>query len=270
MQVICFKLLYTSYVEKVLRERMLHMKLWQSYIAIIVTFFGSQFLGLPIQKFLLERMGGDLTNIEIVSQVISYSLLFTNTLAAVLIFLIIRKTPGFWDVFKGEKMSFPLLLLWGFIGFVLAIVGQIFARFIEHYIFGIELGSENTEMISMIAKASPIMIISVVFFAPLLEEILFRRVLFGGLYKVSNFWVGAIASGLAFAAAHREFDHLIVYLMPAFAFAFVYYVTKSIWAPMISHFLMNGMLIVARAFVDPDELQKMLEQAPQWIYWLFI
>ena len=77
-----------------------------------------------------------------------------------------------------------------------------------------------------IAKASPIVIISMVLFAPFLEEIVFRRVIFGGVYMKTNFWIAALSSALVFAAVHNEFEHLLIYLMPALVFAYLYYRTK--------------------------------------------
>ena len=79
---------------------------------------------------------------------------------------------------------------------------------------GIEPGSDNTAILSDIAKVSPIIIISIVLFAPFLEEIIFRRVIFGGVYQKTNFWIAAIVSALVFAAVHNEFEHLLIYMVP--------------------------------------------------------
>ena len=58
-------------------------------------------------------------------------------------------------------------------------------------------------MLANIAKISPIIIVSIVIFAPLLEEIIFRRVLFGGLYSKTNFWIAALVSAVVFAVVHN-------------------------------------------------------------------
>ena len=142
-------------------------------------------------------------------------------------------------MFKGKNASIGNAVLWGFIGFFLALVGQMLAAVIETTI-GIEPGSENTALLSDIAKVSPIIIISIVLFAPFLEEIIFRRVIFGGLYQKTNFWIAAIVSGLIFAAVHGEFEHLLIYMAPGLVFSYLYYRTKRLLTPMIAHLLMNG------------------------------
>ena len=118
---------------------------------------------------------------------------------------------------KGKELLWGSAILWGVLGFFLAMGGQMLAASIES-MFGITPGSDNTAMLTNIAKASPIVIISMVVFAPFLEEIVFRRVIFGGVYMKTNFWIATLVSALVFAAVHNEFEHLLIYLMPALVF----------------------------------------------------
>ena len=127
---------------------------------------------------------------------------------------------------------------------------------------GIEPGSDNTAILSDIAKVSPIIIISMVLFAPFLEEIIFRRVIFGGVYQKTNFWIAAIVSALVFAAVHNEFEHLLIYMMPAFVFSYLYYRTKRILTPMIAHLLMNGFVVVLNLNIEKiQQWQEDMKQA---------
>ena len=125
------------------------------------------------------------------SRQVAWSLFIVNAIAAIIFLLLILPNKKFFHVFKGKKSSIGNAILWGFIGFFLALGGQMLAGCIENAI-GITPGSENTAMLSDIAKVSPIIIISMVLFAPFLEEIIFRRVIFGGLYQKTNFWIAAI------------------------------------------------------------------------------
>jgi uncharacterized protein len=184
----------------------------------------------------------------------SWSLFTVNAIAATIFLLIILKKKNFFQVFKGKKSSIGNSVLWGFIGFFLALGGQMLAGAIEIAI-GIEPGSDNTAILSDIAKVSPIIIISIVLFAPFLEEIIFRRIIFGGVYQKTNFWVAAVVSAIVFAAVHNEFEHLLVYMMPAFVFSYLYYRTKRLLTPMIAHLLMNGFVVT---------LNLNLEKIQQW------
>src|SRR5690625_6728173 len=62
--------------------------------------------------------------------------------------------------------------------------------------------------------------------SPILEEIVFRKVIFGAIYKRTNFFIGAAASSLIFALIHGEPKHLLIYASMGFVFAFVYVKTK--------------------------------------------
>lgn len=191
----------------------------------------------------------------------SWSLFTVNAIAAIIFLLVILKKKNFFQVFAGKKSTIGNSVLWGFIGFFLALGGQMLAGAIEIAI-GIEPGSDNTAILSDMAKVSPIIIISIVLFAPFLEEIIFRRVIFGGIYQKTNFWIAAIVSALVFAAVHNEFEHLLIYMMPAFVFSYLYYRTKRILTPMIAHLLMNGFVVVLNLNIEKlQHWQEDLKQA---------
>lgn len=219
----------------------------------------SIFLPLPIMFYLTSQTTIPTEEIEFHS--VAWSLFLVNLLAAILFFVIISRKKDFFKVFKGKAASFGATIGWGFLAFVLALIGQMAAGIIEEKLFGIEVGSDNTALLSSIAEISPIIIISMVIFAPLLEEIIFRRVLFGGIYTKSNVWIAAIVSALVFAVVHMELEHTLVYMAPALAFSFVYYKSKRLLAPMIGHFLMNGFVVIIQLNYDKIlEMQK-LQQA---------
>ena len=232
------------------------MKNWKIYLYLLFTYIlmhvGSVFLA----QGLFENFpwNEQYTEQDIEYRASSWSLFTVNAIAAIIFLLIILPKKNFFQVFKGKKSSIGNSVLWGFIGFFLALGGQMLAGAIEIAI-GIEPGSDNTAILSDIAKVSPIIIISIVLFAPFLEEIIFRRVIFGGVYQKTNFWIAAIVSALVFAAVHNEFEHLLIYMMPAFVFSYLYYRTKRILTPMIAHLLMNGFVVI---------LNLNLEKIQQW------
>lgn len=179
-------------------------------------------------------------------------------IATVIILILTTRDKQFWKVFSKPRLSMPEVIGWGIIGFALVYVGQIIGAQIEIKLFGIEAGSENTANIGEIMRAAPIMILSTVLFAPILEEIIFRRVIFGSLIQKFNFWISAIASGLVFAAIHLEFEHLLLYAICGLVFAFIYNYTRSIIASIISHMMLNGSVTLIQWFYD--DIVKWLEQ----------
>lgn len=238
------------------------MKNWKIYLALIITYILMHITSIFLPIPLLGYFSGNeaMTQQEVQIHSIAWSLFLTNLGAALVFFFIIRRKKGFFKVFDGKRASLGSTILWGVLAFFMALFGQMLAGVIEMALFGTEAGSENTAMLANIAKISPIIIVSIVIFAPLLEEIIFRRVLFGGLYSKTNFWIAALLSAVIFAVVHNELEHTLVYMAPALAFSFVYYKTKRLLAPMIGHFLMNGFVVIIQLNYDKImELQKLQE-----------
>ncbi|CAM3296470.1 CPBP family intramembrane glutamic endopeptidase [Filibacter tadaridae] len=234
------------------------MKNWKIYIYLLLTYIVMQVSSVYLVKVLISYFKGKegMTAELATYNGFAWTLFIVNTLAAIVFLAFIIPNKKFFTVFKGKKASIGKTVLWGFLGFFLAMGGQMLAAGIET-LLGIELGSENTAVLSEVAKFSPIVIISMVIFAPFLEEIIFRRVIFGGIYMKTNVWIAAIVSALIFAAVHNEFQHILMYMAPAFVFAYVYYHTKRLWAPMISHMLMNGFVVIVQ--LNADKILKLQE-----------
>jgi len=87
--------------------------------------------------------------------------------------------------------------------------------------------------------------------APLVEESVFRGLLYGWL---AGRWGGAVAwivSSLAFAAAHMELAHIILVLPLGLWFGWLRWRTGSLWPSLVAH-VMNNALAVAAAALLPD------------------
>ena len=239
------------------------MKNWKISISIVLLYIAMQFGSVPISKGLFNyfQNTSGMEKEAAAYYSFAWALFLTNLIAAPIILFMTTRNKRFWDIFKKGKKATPwMTVLWGVLGFLMAMAGQMIAGIIEMAL-GIMPGSENTTLLSDIAKLSPIIIFSIVIFAPLLEEIVFRRVVFGGIYAKSNFWIAAILSGVIFAVVHGELEHTLVYMAPGMVFAFIYHHTKRIWAPMIAHFLMNGFVMIVQLNYDKIEQLQNMKQA---------
>ena len=76
--------------------------------------------------------------------------------------------------------------------------------------------------------------------APVLEELLFRGVLFGGLSKIMPVWGAMILSGFIFAFIHVNAATFIPLWFLGIAFAWLYVRTGTLLAPMAVHFTFNA------------------------------
>lgn len=177
-------------------------------------------------------------------------------LAFIVSFVLIQQNKRFWDVFKGEKSPLGEAIGWGILGIFLVLLGQSIGVNIEALI-GIEIVSENTEAIMNVTKVAPIMILATVFFGPILEELVFRRVLFGSLMQNYNFWISSIVSAIFFAAIHLDFTHILLYTISGMVFSYLYYKTKRLLTPIIAHIGLNGFVTFAQ--LNPDKIQQIID-----------
>ncbi|MBS7344874.1 MAG: CPBP family intramembrane metalloprotease [Caryophanon sp.] len=175
----------------------------------------------------------------------------TFAVACVLTLAITTVDKSFWQNFRDdEKAPLGQTIGWGIAGFFLVMIAQYIAIYIET-LLGIDPGSDNTGRIIEISKVAPFMIVATVLFGPILEEILFRRVIFGSFLPSMKFFGAALISSIVFAAIHMDFTHMLIYIACGFTFAFIYYKTKRILASIITHVLMNGFVTLAALTIDP-------------------
>lgn len=179
-------------------------------------------------------------------------------IALILSLILTSRDKAFWDIYQGKKKTIPLSIMWGIIGFFLVFFGQMIGAAIEMAIFGIQGGSQNTADIVSIAQGAPIAILAIVVFGPILEEFVFRRVIFGSLVQTTNFWIAGIVSAIFFALIHFDFSHILLYTICGLIFAFLYHKTKRIWTSIIAHVMLNGFVTLVQLYAEP--LQKFLEQ----------
>ncbi|MCQ6268236.1 CPBP family intramembrane metalloprotease [Fictibacillus sp. WQ 8-8] len=192
-------------------------------------------------------------------------------LAALLIVLLLlipdMKDPSL----RGGRVSRSSAVGWAILGIFMAYGAQIIAGLIEIKLLGIKPGSENTQMLVKIAKLTPYFMVVTSIAGPILEEIIFRKIIFGSLYKRFNFVIAALISSLIFAAVHFDFTHLLVYTAMGFVFAFLYVRTKRLLVPIVAHVSMNTLVMLVQVvFADKiNDLQDKAEKMQMIIGGLF-
>ncbi|GAE27260.1 CAAX amino terminal protease family protein [Halalkalibacter wakoensis JCM 9140] len=197
----------------------------------------------------------------------------------------LERIPGVWSMFSFTTGLIIILLLlrpdiknrhevrgrssrgeairWSIIGVFFVFAAQYAAALIEMMLLGIEPGSENTQTIVEFAKAFPAFIIVISVIGPILEEIVFRLVIFGALYKRFNFWIAGILSSVIFAAVHMDFTHLLVYTAMGLVFAYLYVKTKRILVPIIAHVAINLFVSIINVLLA-DQIEDWMEQLEQF------
>lgn len=201
------------------------------------------------------------------TQAIVYYTIF-SFIAGVVVFLLLMRP----EMKRGSnKDASPLgsTILWMVAGVFMAIFAQGIAGYIEQNILGISSQSENTQNILEIARAFPMFTIIPALFAPILEEILFRKIIFGGLYVRTNFWIAALVSSLIFAIIHMDPTHLLVYASMGITFAYLYVKTKRIIVPIAVHMGMNTAVVLTQLLLKPEDLER-IQKNMNFIWLQFI
>ena len=152
-----------------------------------------------------------------------------------------------------NQASIPVSIFWSIFGIFLALFAQSIAVMIEQQL-GIKPESDNTQEILFVIQQVPLMIIVSSIIGPILEEIIFRKIIFGSLYKRFNFVISALISSVIFGLAHMELVHLLLYSAMGFTFAFLYVQTKRILVPIVAHVSMNTFVAIIQIYQQEIEI----------------
>lgn len=124
------------------------------------------------------------------------------------------------------------------------LVGIIFVNSFVLEKLGIE--TTNNPAIELFLKIKggflfSILMLQIVFFGPLAEELLFRGFIYKLLRKKCSFLVSAISSSLLFAALHRSSQDAFPLVVLAIILCYVYEKTNNIATPILFHIMHNSL-----------------------------
>ena len=166
------------------------------------------------------------------------------------------------DIDRGKKESTILLnIAIGLAGFVAMMLLQGVINWTLQYlseIFEFQASSKNTSNVVQIIKLNPLFIVYVIFLGPIMEELFFRKAVFGYFYDIMlgskrwiRFVIPALITGILFAIPHDGFSPIMVlYIMMSFVFSFLYLKTKNILTPMVAHITMNTIVVIAQLAIQ--------------------
>ena len=182
-----------------------------------------------------------------------------STLATIIMFFIASKSHN--DIDRGKRESNILIIIAiGLAGFVAMMLVQGIINGLLQYlakIFEFQASSKNTSNVVQIIKLNPLFIGYVVFLGPIMEELFFRKAVFGYFYDILigskewiRFFVPALLTGILFAIPHDGFSPLmLIYIAMSFVFSYLYKVTNRIVTPMIAHISMNGLVMLIQVMM---------------------
>jgi membrane protease YdiL (CAAX protease family) len=203
-----------------------------------------------------EFSTGDLYSLLIV-QVIWYSILIG------IVYFMVRRSGGSWfnlgmrspSAELGPSLPRPLINIWHATGrHISPLVLVISAGFILCYlstVLIIQLESlvsdqllPDQQLPDEVFNTTGVIVLQgivVVLMAPIVEEILFRGFIFGGLRRAMPLLPAAVISGLVFSSIHGSLGLILPFAVVGVIFALVYVRTDSIYPPMAIHAIFNGL-----------------------------
>ena len=180
--------------------------------------------------------------------------LFLSLTATFILGYIARK--GTNDIDRQQsKYNFITLFAIGIIGFISMMLLQGILNGLLVYLsnfFNFPTKSKNTSNVVEVLKLKPYFILYVAVLGPIMEELFFRKAVFGYFYdamigskKWIRFTIPALITGIIFALPHDGFSPImIVYIGMSFVFSYLYLHTKRIITPIVAHILMNSLVVL--------------------------
>jgi membrane protease YdiL (CAAX protease family) len=203
-----------------------------------------------IQLFLLDILHIDYQNMSLTFKVIY--LIVTEIIEMVLIISLFYKKlkENYQDLKKNHEVYFKTYFkYWLFILAVMAISNVIITFITSNQT------SANEETFRELMVKSPIYAyFSGVIFAPIIEELIFRR---GIRNIIPNNTVFILVSGIIFGGLHvvtgysgpLDLLYLIPYCTPGLVFAYILTKTDNVLVTASIHFMHNGILIALEMFI---------------------
>lgn len=171
----------------------------------------------------------------------SLATIISTVVIVSLFLLLLGHHPWEWRLFgwhwRPRAMAygaFTLLMSVPVIGIGLLISAVIFRGRVEtHPLIPMLQTTRDPWMILLLAAMAVVM-------APLVEETLFRGILFRACRRSLPFWWAAPASGIIFAVGHGQLVAIIPIALLGMTFAFLTRRTGSLWASAAAHAIFNG------------------------------
>lgn len=131
---------------------------------------------------------------------------------------------------------------------------------IEHWMHDSELKAEQLTkaFLTFNGLGSLFYVLVIVAIIPAIgEELLFRGVLQKIVINWSkNVHIGIWVSAILFSALHMQFFGFFPRLLLGVLFGYIFYWSKSLWIPILGHFINNGVVVVVSYFY-PASLEEM-------------
>jgi membrane protease YdiL (CAAX protease family) len=145
---------------------------------------------------------------------------------------------------KLKTATLTHLLIYGVCGGVFAVVIQSAWGLIQRYLFQVVPYSIHTNNLVSSAQTNLKMVILICVVCPILEEIIFRKILFEFFNRKIGIVGAAFISALLFSLIHFDFANIATYILIGLVFSLIYIKSKNLMNSMVSHMVMNAIILI--------------------------
>ncbi|WP_033707719.1 CPBP family intramembrane glutamic endopeptidase [Bacillus mycoides] len=222
--------------------------LHKSGYIIFIYFIMTQFVGIIGVQLLAKTVWYDIqgNQQQAIQQLLVHWELIGYSLTLLIIFLIYNK-----ELMNDPRLSIKLSrnsFVWILIGFILVFLAQMVGSILDKSVFQLTAQSANTSSTVAAAAISPVALISIVLFAPLVEELVFRYAAINILiHKFNKTW-SIIISSLFFSIMHFDFPFIFGYFLIGLVLATVYVRTNRLMVSFCVHASMNLIVVTLQIF----------------------
>ena len=211
--------------------------------AICVAMFATSLFFQIILMFLFSALGIPVySNNDAAFYWLNAVLVPLATLMPGLIYLRIRK-PSLQSMVRFENKGILNAVLAVFAGLSICLLMNLPANFIQGLFESMGYDPGSYEPAAYYPESTWIYLLAVVILAPVIEEFVFRGIIFASLEKFGAGFA-IVASGLLFGMVHITPGSFIFATGAGLVFGFVYYKTRNLWVAVAIHFL-NNLLAMA-------------------------
>ncbi|WP_461219292.1 lysostaphin resistance A-like protein [Lapidilactobacillus salsurivasis] len=147
------------------------------------------------------------------------------------------------------KIAVADVLLYGFLGLLLFYGVNLMGTVLITLFSGAPQTSQNTQEILQVVRKAPLYAVYAALIAPILEELVFRKTLYGLGSRLMNPTGAALISSLLFGLAHNDNRFLIVYAGIGVVQCWLYHKTKSIKVTITAHIIYNSISLLISIFL---------------------
>ncbi len=225
---------------------------------IIINEIGLYVLSLVIKKNILNLKPENMQSAWIFL-VYSFQYLFTVPFVLIL-FRKNKNIKSSFKWFKKPNCSLLYILKWFVIGYSIIQISNIIFKgifYLLEKILNVDFFSPAFELNDDL-KYSIVVILALVIYAPIFEEILFRGKMLSDTVKYGSAFA-IIIVGLYFGLFHKNYEQIFYAWVAGMIFAYLAIKTQSIIPSMIMHFLFNGSSAVVLFVTKEIDITKIDE-----------